>query len=403
MVSNPKTRTRQSELFLPLLQVLEDAPKGLSAAEATAAVAERLQLSPEQRQEVVELPSGTYRALDRDVRWTRQKAKLAGLVDPSVRNLWTLTAKGKRDLRFAMPGIVVTVFETANGAMLWSTAESAFGHIEDRSLNLIVTSPPYPILRTKDYQSSIDAGDYIDWLVGLSREFKRSLTPDGSLILNLGDAWQSGSPTLNLYQERLLLKLVDDLGYHLAQRCHWHNPAALPSPAQWVTVKRVRLAQKVETLWWLSPSANPKANNANCLVPYSDAMLARLAQGGERGAVRPSGHVLTEGAFSADNGGSIRGNLLTVPNTASNTAYHRHCRDRGLPIHPARFPVGVVEPFVQLTTDPGDVVCDPFSGSGTVPSVAERLGRRWIGIDQSLTYLAGAVGRFSPDALANVA
>ncbi|WP_448205343.1 DNA methyltransferase [Azospirillum sp. sgz302134] len=399
-MSTPITKhIGQGELFLPLLHVLEDAPKGLAAADAVAAVADRLNLPEERRRETVELASGTYRALDRDVRWARQKAVLTGLVDGSVRNLWRLTPKGKRDLCCAMPGVVITVFETANGAALWAEAESAFGHIADGSLGLIFTSPPYPILRGKDYQDTTDVGSYLDWLTGLAREFKRSLAPDGSLILNLGDAWQSGSPTLSVYQERLILKLVDDLGFHLAQRCQWHNPAALPSPAQWVTVKRVRLSQKVETLWWLSPSANPKADNRRCLQPYSEAMVKRLAQGGEKGASRPSGHVLAAGAFGADHGGSIMPNIVIAPNTASNSAYHRYCRDQNLPIHPARFPAAIVEPFVKLTTDPGDVVCDPFSGSGVTAAVAERLGRRWIAVEKSLTYLRGAVGRFDPGAL----
>ncbi|GLR77604.1 site-specific DNA-methyltransferase (plasmid) [Azospirillum oryzae] len=396
-------RTRQSQLLLPLLEVLDDAPKGLTAAEAVTAVADRLKLSEEQRRETVQLPSGTYRAFDRDVRWCRQKALLAGHLDGSVRNFWRLTAKGKKDLRFAMPGIVVTVYETENGAAVWAQAESAFGHIEDQSLNLIFTSPPYPILTTKDYQTAEDVGSYLDWMTGLAREFHRCLTPDGSLVLNLGDAWQPGRPALSLYQERLILKLVDDLGFHVAQRCHWHNPAALPSPAQWVTVKRVRLAQKVESLWWLSRSESPKANNRHCLQPYSEAMQKRLAQGGERGAVRPSGHVLAQGAFGADNGGSIMSNLVIAPNTASNSAYQRYCRDHGLPAHPARFPEAIVEPFIKLTTEPGDTVCDPFAGSLTTAAVAERLQRRWIAIEQSLTYLRGGVGRFEPDGLQSVA
>src|SRR3546814_3678939 len=98
----------------------------------------------------VTLPSGQgLSAFNRDVRWARQKAKLMGMVDGSVRNLWRLTPSGKRDLRNAAPGIVITVFETALGQALWAEAEAAYALIEDGSINSMILSPPYPIATAK--------------------------------------------------------------------------------------------------------------------------------------------------------------------------------------------------------------------------------------------------------------
>src|SRR3546814_15073699 len=76
---------------------------------------------------------------------------------------------------------------------------------------------------------------------------------NGSLLLNLGDAWNRNSPTVSLYQERTIIALQDRLGLNLCQRMIWHNPSALPVPSNYVGVERIRLKQAVECLCWPSP------------------------------------------------------------------------------------------------------------------------------------------------------
>lgn len=388
------SRISQNQLLLPLLDVLDAHPKGLSASAAVAALADHLSLDADQRFRRVPLPSGgTTGEFARDVRWARQRGKLAGLIDGRVHDLWRLPVRNDRDLRMAAPGVVVTVFETPAGAALWAEAEAALGYVEDRSLQTIVTSPPYPLESAKQYGGRTGA-EYLDWMVGLCREFQRVLTDDGSLILNLGDVWTKGSPTLSLYQERMMVRLVDDLGFHLAQRLVWHNPSKPRAPAQWVTIERVRLVPSLESVLWFGKGANPKADNRRCLAPYSPSMKRLIAAGGERAARRPSGHQIADGGFARDNGGAIRTALVAASNTASNDPYHRHCREVGLPAHPAPMPRAIPELMIPLTTEPGDPVADFFAGSMVVPAVAEELGRPWIACDASLTYLRGAVSRF---------
>lgn len=385
---------RQGELFLPLLRVLEENPKGLSAGEATEAVAERIGLPRERLDERVELPSGgSTPAFARDVRWARQKAKLAGLIDGSVRNLWRIKPRGPRDLRLATPGIVVTVFTTSAGVACWGLAESVVGMIDDASVQCLVTSPPYPLLRQKEYGNRTGQ-EYLDWMVSLSREFKRVLTDDGSFFLNLGDCFQPNSPTLSLYSERLLLRLCDELGFFFAQRLVWHSPSKLPAPAEWVTVRRQRLNPSLESVYWLSKSEFPKADNRRCLRPYSDSMKKLLAKGGMTRQERPSGHKMADGAFGRDTGGSIAHTLVTASHTSSNDRYQKACREAGLPIHPARMPAELVRLAVGISTDVGDIVADPFGGSCTVAQVAEEMGRRFITCDASLTYLQGGALRW---------
>src|ERR1700693_1146022 len=91
-------------------------------------------------------------------------------------------------------------------------------------------------------------------------------------ILNIGGSYDAGSPTRSLYHFKLLIALVDEIGFYLAQECFWHNPAKLPSPTEWVNVRRFRIKDSVEYVWWLSPSAWPYADNRQVLVPYSEDM-----------------------------------------------------------------------------------------------------------------------------------
>lgn len=386
-------RCRQTQLMLPLIETIAENPDGLSAADAIDAVAAKIGLDDDERRRQVKIASRSFGLFARDVRWAREKCKQAGQIDASVRNLWKLTPKGRKDLQNASAGIVITVFETASGRAIWAEAESAFGIIDDSTVNLWITSPPYDIRRQKEYGGH-SGDEYLEWLAALCSEMNRTLTDDGSLVLNLGDAFLPGRPVMSLYQERLILKLVDDLGFRLAQKLVWHNPSRMPSPAEWVTVRRCRVTPATENLWWLAKSDFPKADNRRALRPYSDSMKKLLARGGGTSRTRPSGHILGDGAFSSDRGGSIAHNIITAANTSSNDVYQRYCREHGLPIHPARFPAALAEFPIKLLTEPGDLVADCFAGSCTTGAVAQDLGRRWIGIERSLTYLKGAIGRF---------
>ena len=214
------------------------------------------------------------------------------------------------------------------------------------------------------------------------------------MFLNLGDVWIPNSPTMSVYQERLILELIDKLGYNLIQRLTWESPSKMPAPAEWVTVRRIRVNPSTENFWWLSPSRNPKADNRNVLVPYSDHMKKTLEKGTNAG-LRPSGHFVSEHAFAQDNGGAIPHALITASNTASNTRYLEACRKAGIKPHPARFPPALPEFAIKLTTERDDVILDPFGGSLETAETAMRLGRKFITCDRSRHYLDGGLLRFA--------
>jgi site-specific DNA-methyltransferase (cytosine-N4-specific) len=263
--------------------------------------------------------------------------------------------------------------------------------IADNSIDLIVTSPPFALLRKKDYGNE-EQDAYVSWFKSFGFEFFRILKPTGSLVIDIGGSWVPGQPTRSLYHFELLIMLCREIGFHLAQEFYWWNPSKLPTPAEWVNVRRVRVKDAVNSIYWLSKTPWPKASNRRILIPYSESMEG-LLKNGYNAKLRPSGHDISE-KFNVNNGAAIPPNLLAIPNTESNSAYIRYCHENDLPVHPARFPGTLPEFFIRMLTDTGDIVYDPFGGSCIVGAVCERLKRHWICSELDHSYVQGAMGRF---------
>src|SRR6266700_5625995 len=263
--------------------------------------------------------------------------------------------------------------------------------VQPGSVNLIMTSPPFGLVRKKEY-GNVDANSYVEWFRPFAEAFYNVLAENGSLVIDIGGSWIPGQPTRSLYHYELLIMLCREYGFHLAQDFYWWNPSRLPTPAEWVTVRRIRVKDAVNCIWWLSKTPWPKASNIRVLQPYNESML-ELLRNGYKAKLRPSGHDIST-KFSTDNGASIPPNILAIPNTESNSAYLRYCSERNLKMHPARYPVLLPEYFIRMLTDPGDLVIDPFAGSCVTGEVAERLNRRWICAELSEDYVESARGRF---------
>jgi site-specific DNA-methyltransferase (cytosine-N4-specific) len=262
----------------------------------------------------------------------------------------------------------------------------------NESVNLIVTSPPFALKRQKDY-GNVTEDEYIPWFCDFAIEFKRILCYDGSLVIDIGGTWKEGQPTRSLYHFELLIELCKTLGFHLAQEFYWFNPAKLPSPAEWVTVRRIRVKDAVNTVWWLSKTPFPKADNKRVLRPYSRSM-EKLLEEGYQAKLRPSGHDISE-KFSKRHKGAIPPNLLAIANTDSNSRYMRLCRENDITPHPARFPKRLPKFFIEFLTEPGDWVLDPFAGSNVAGQVAEELSRRWIAFELEEEYMQASRFRFA--------
>ncbi len=286
------------------------------------------------------------------------------------------------------------VYRTPRGLQLCGDSAELLGHLPEQSVDLVMTSPPFALLRQKAYGNK-EQDQYVEWLGKFGEAAYRVLKDSGSFVLDLGGAYKRGRPVRSLYNYRVLLDFCDRLGYELAEEFFWFNPSKLPSPIEWVNKRKIRVKDSVNTVWWFSRSAEPKADVTRVLVPYSESMKRLLKNPDKyyRPKMRPSGHDIAK-AFGKDNGGAIPSNLLQIPNTESNSGYLRLCKMLQRDRHPARFPSALPRFFIQFLTDPEDVVLDIFSGSNTTGQVAEELGRRWISMELSREYAALSAVRF---------
>lgn len=288
-------------------------------------------------------------------------------------------------------------YETNLGKSYVGDSLELLKNIPENSVNLVITSPPFALLRKKEYGNK-DENEYVDWLAEFAKIVKHILTEDGSFVLDLGGAYKKGKPTRSLYNYKVLLTFCEELGFNLAEEFFWNNPSKLPSPIEWVNKRKIRAKDSVDTVWWFSKGDFPKADTKKVLVPYSDRMkkLLKNKKHYYDPAMRPSGHNISSG-FNKDNGGALPSNLLTIPNSESNSNYLSLTRKLNIKAHPARFPAKLPEFFIKYLTDPGDIVLDIFSGSNTTGMVAEELNRRWLSCELDKQYVAASSLRFCDD------
>ncbi len=280
-------------------------------------------------------------------------------------------------------------------------------------VQLIITSPPYPLTKQKKY-GNLQGEEYLKWFAGFAPIFSKLLTSDGSIVIEIGNAWEQGRPVQSLLPLRTLLEFVsnEEADLRLCQQFICHNPARLPSPAEWVTIERNRVTDSFTYVWWMSNTDYPKADNRKVLRPYSKSQLRLMKNKKYNDGERPSGHKISEDSFFKDNGGSITPNVIElVPiddtkeirfpyaafsyaNTQSKDFFLTKCRERGITGHPARMPLPLASFFINFLTDPGDIVLDPFSGSNTTGFCAERLERKWVGVELDSAYIDQSKIRF---------
>lgn len=378
------------QLSLPLLELIETGHQ--KASELYEKLADEFDLSPLLRRRLI-LENVSY--WNRRVRWAMQSLKSSGLIERKGYNLWDLTEEGKSFLINAKPSVIVTVFSTPKGDSVWAECQHAMSHVKDESVQLCFTSPPYELCAPKEY-GNLKGMQYVNWLEDSLSRVKRLLTADGSLVLNLGNSYNRNEPTMSLYQEKLIIKLCEEHGYHLAQKLYWYNTTKLPTPVPWVSIERIRVKDSVENLWWLSRSPKPYADNRAVLKDYSksqQSLMAKADLSNPERIAKPCGHRISTGIYR-DNGGSIPDNIIVTPNSSCDNEYIRQCKLQHLQPHPARFPTRLPEFFIKLLTRPGDLVMDIFAGSNVTGLVAESLGRQWLSIEKSFHYIKTSLLRF---------
>lgn len=274
--------------------------------------------------------------------------------------------------------------------------EEVMKNIKSKSVDLIVTSPPYSDKR--DYgidNAQIAPDDFVEWFKPMAKEIKRVLKDTGSFILNINDKVVNGEQ--QLYVFKLVIYLCEKLKFRLVRDYIWYNPATPPNI--YSTGKYGRTKKSHEYCFWFSLSDTWTFNLDPIRKPYSADMkkfLQGKCKGGRADNTRPSTHNFNLDVAWTDNGGSDPGSVIEandtdpgsvikIANTSSNDIFTKTCKERGIR-HPARFPMQLAEFFILSGSNEGDVVLDPFSGSGTTCLVARNNKRHWIGIDANEDY-----------------
>lgn len=259
--------------------------------------------------------------------------------------------------------------------------------------NLLFTSPPFPLNRAKRY-GNMTGDEYLLWIESLAPLFSNIIADDGSIVIEIGNAWEKGVPVHSTLPLEALLKFKNSGKFYLCQEFIHYNPSALPAPIEWVNKRRIRVKDAFTRIWWLSKTPYPKADNKQILAQYSKKMKDLINNKKYNSGRRPSEHVIGNNSFAVDNGGAIPANVIISANTVGKGPYFDYCKSQNLEIHPARMSRDIPEFFIKFLTQEGDLIIDPFAGSNMTGFAAEQANRRWLSIEVNKEYAEGSKGRF---------
>ena len=241
--------------------------------------------------------------------------------------------------------------------------------LEDNTVDLVITSPPYADMKKYvDGSEGIPVKQYVLWLMDHVREIERVLKPTGSFILNIND--KVSNKFRDPYVYELIYKITDSTTLKLYERLFWNKGKGLSHPK--------RFGDKIEYLFWFAKTENFTFNIDEMRVPYSESSLKRFKKPIKKRYNRTEGDDKVE---YKDWGPNPKGALpSTLINIGSES---KRISDN----HIAVYPEALVDYLIKGATNEGDLVLDPFMGSGTTGVSAKKLKRGWIGFDNIEEYV----------------
>lgn len=376
----------QSMIEAPLLETLAELGGSARPKDVYDAVAERLNVDQALLDDTrVCMDGQSYNVFQQQIRWTRQSAVAKGLI-AGERGTWALTDKAYAKLGRITKGNAVLVYSVDDGMAFWAHAEDAPSFIDRGSVNLVLTSPPYPVVDRQYGRFSVP--EWLEWMHRLMGIWKNLIAEDGTIAVNCMDVHVSGTPMLSPYVERFVLAAVDGHGLNLAGRFQWHSPTKLPT-LQWSVKERAYPRNSLEHILLFSKSTRPSWDIDRMEKPeYSARTVIKTGKGR-----RPSGLDINEAAFRREDG-RIPNNLIVAGGASGSDRYSKRCREEGVDAHPARYPALLPRQLILMTTRPGDICYDPMAGSNTTGQVASELGRRFVSSEPMLSYARSSSYRF---------
>ncbi len=238
----------------------------------------------------------------------------------------------------------------------------------DDSIDLIVTSPPYADRRKHTY-GGVHPDHYADWFLPRTQEFLRILKPSGTFILNIKERVVNGQR--HTYVIELILKMKEQ-GWLWTEEFVWHKKNCYPG--KWPN----RFRDAWERCLQFNKSKKFKMRQESVMVPMGEWAQSRLKNLSDTDKMRDESKVASGFGKNISN---WVGRKKAYPSNVLHLA--TECSNKN---HSAAFPRALPEWFIRLFTNEGDVVLDPFIGSGTTALAAAQLGRDYIGIDSNSEY-----------------
>lgn len=240
--------------------------------------------------------------------------------------------------------------------------------LNDESIDLVITSPPYSDLKKYIDNPGIPADEYVEWFIPYCKEIERVLKPSGSFILNINDKVNNGFR--HPYVFDLISRLHKETNLKMFERLFWNKMKGLPN--------RYRFGDRVEFLFWFVKSSNFKFYIDNLRVEYSDKSIKRMKKPLKKRYARTPGDKDLEYKNWAPN---EKGALpTTLVNISSET---KKISDSNIAV----YPVKLVEYFIKGSTDENNLVLDPFMGTGTTAVACKNLNRNWLGFEMQQEYI----------------
>jgi DNA modification methylase len=241
-------------------------------------------------------------------------------------------------------------------------------NLESNSFDLIVTSPPYADQRNGTY-GGIEPDDYVEWFLPTSKELLRVLKPTGTFILNIKEKVVNSER--HTYVIGLILSMKKQ-GWLWTEEYIWNKKNC--HPGKWPN----RFRDAWERLLQFNKTRSFNMYQEEVMVPMGDWTKTRLKNLSEKDMRRENSKV---GSGFGKNVSKWIGRTMAYP-----TNVLRMSTETGNKQHSAVFPKALPSWFIKLFTKRGDIVLDPFLGSGTTSVAALELDRNSVGIEINEDY-----------------
>lgn len=253
-------------------------------------------------------------------------------------------------------------YQHPNGTLFCGNSLEWLLTLKTESVDLIIADPPYNLSKA-EWDTFASQQVYIDWSLQWIKETARILKPTGSLYI-MGFS-----------------EILADLKHPSSQyfdRCRW---------LVWYYKNKANLGndwgRSHESILLLRKTNRAKMNIENIRIPYGNHTLKYPVH--PQAITSQYGQGQSEKRWTPNPQGAKPKDVIEIPTLCNGM--------REKTAHPTQKPEELIRKFVLASSDRGDLILDPFSGSGTTLVVAEQLGRKWLGCDSSPQYNQWAIQR----------